>query len=167
MTKQSKESSVNSHTRRDFSSNKLQQTILIISAGLRQLAKGVWVCHSGGSACSIALSRWFIKTTSSSASHHQLTPPPCFDIQGKMTGYETGVLGIEGESKRGNWIYQGSKALKNNDLLSVNQECDTVQEWEKYYPQSTRLVVQLNQIIFCAHPSRQWCSNGLIAWITW
>lgn len=58
-----------------------------------------------------------------------------------MTGYETGVLGIEGESKRGNWIYQGSKALKNNDLLSVNQECGTVQEWEKYYPQSTKLVV--------------------------
>lgn len=53
-----------------------------------------------------------------------------------MTGYEARVIGIEDKSKRRNQIYHSSKALESEDLLSVNQEGVTVQEWEKCYPQS-------------------------------
>lgn len=54
---------------------------------------------------------------------------------------------MAGENKEGNRIYQASKALESEDLLSFNQEAVAAQGWVKCDPQiisQRQLVVWLN-----------------------
>lgn len=64
-----------------------------------------------------------------------------------MTGYEAGVIGIEGESKGGNQVHQGSKTLESKDLLSVNTRMSPFRNGRTVILKASvnvRLVVWLN-----------------------